>query len=190
MKYIKNPILASIIHEELKTLQPGIKIERMVKILKEIRKNTSKTYFAEDFTQLFQNEKSSPHDVSYRNLGMLRALKIFHSIKEGNKISYRITDLGKYVCNTEDDKIISNLKTILEYLFSIKILIQFIKDKQEVSKEDINDVLGQEMIYYNKKTLGKAIPKPFNKPIGGEILNLLSEFKILKKNLNTKKYYY
>ena len=104
MKYIKNPILASIVHEELKTLQPGIKIERMVKLLKEIRKDTSKTYFAEDFTQLFQNERSPPNDVSYRNLGMLRALKIFHTFKDGKKTSYRITDLGKYVCIIEDDK--------------------------------------------------------------------------------------
>ncbi|GAG03684.1 unnamed protein product [marine sediment metagenome] len=190
MKYIKNSIIAIIIHEELKTLQPGINIERMLKILKEIKKDTLKTYYPEDFIAIFQNEKSPPRDISYRNLGMIRALKIVNMIKEGRKVTFRVTDLGKYICSLKNEEIVQKIKTILKYLYSIQILIEFIKDLHEVSKEDINDILGKEMIYYNKKTLDKAIPKPFNEPIGGELLNLLSSLEILQKNPKTRKFYY
>lgn len=186
MKYIKNAILACIIHNELKNLQPGIKLERMVKIIEEIKKNSSQTYFPENFNLLFQESKS-PRDTSYRSLVMLKAMKILHRIDE-KKAIYRITNLGKYIC--KNNSIIEDLKIILESLYSIKVLIEFIKDTYEVSKKDIEAILGKEMNYYSYKFLEKATPKPYSAVIGGELLNLLTEFKILHKNSNTKKYYY
>ena len=188
MNYIQNPILANIIHEELKNLQPGINLERLLKILKEIRKETSRSFYPEDFIHIFQDTKS-PRDTSYRNLVMLRAMKILRRIEE-KKVNYQITNLGKYVLKSDDETLVDHLKNIFQYLFSIRILLDFIKDNHEVSKEDICDVLGKEMIYYNKITLGKATSKPYNRVICGVLLVLLVELKILQMNVNTKKFYY
>ncbi len=182
--------MAYIIHDELDTLQVGIDLEKVVIILKEINKNPSKLFYSDDFIHIFHDSKN-PKQSSYRNLGFLRALKILHKFKDVRKISYSVSDLGKYLCNyTDNGELLQNMKNILKYLYSIKILIEFIKDNKEVTKVDVDSVLGKEMIYYNYKILGESIPKPFNKAISGELLRLLSEFKVINKNPTSHKYYY
>ncbi len=190
MRYIKDPIMAYIIHDELDSLQVGIELKKVINIMKDIRKNSSNLFYSDEFIHIFHDSKN-PKQSSYRNLGFLRALKILNKFKDVEKTSYSVTDLGKYLCKyTEEKELLQNMKNILQYLYSINILIEFIKDNKEITKEDVDRVLGKEMIYYNKKLLGKAIPKPFNKAISGELLRLLLEFKLLNKNPNSHKYYY
>jgi len=109
---------------------------------------------------------------------------------EEKKVNYQITNLGKYVLKSDDETLVVHLKKIFQYLFSIRILIDFIKDNHEVSKEEIYGVLGKEMTYFNKIILGEATPKPYNRVICGVLLVLLVELKILQKNVKTKKFYY
>jgi len=120
---------------------------------------------------------------------MLRAMKIIERKEEKSAI-YKITPLGEHFKKQNANSFGFDLLKIINYLDSIKVLIKFVSDNLEVSAQDISDILGNEMIFYNQILLGKGFKKPFNVPISQTLLDLLVEFRILQLNPQTRKYFY
>lgn len=186
MKYIKNPIEAYIVYEEMKNWQPTFKISTLISIIKEFINLRSDEFTPMDFNHLFE-DKMHPDEYSYGNLEVLRGLKILKRISETKRI-YKLSPLGELFKNSNNNIMRSMLYEALNYLRSTKIIIGFLRSKGSANIKEVIDELGKEMIYYNKKLIRKNKPTPFNEARTRAYLNLLSEFKIINKDLITNKY--
>ena len=177
MNYIKNIISAYDVYDELRNTQLGTTLEDLINLIKQFDLNDIGEFKPTQYEDLFINYKK-PYDICYGALEMLRAMKILVRTSENNAL-YKLTSLGIYIVKQNDSRRFFLILKIMNNLSSIKVIIKYIRDKQNATAEDISDYLGNEMIYYNKILLDKSWKKPFNIPLVRTLLELLVELNIL-----------
>lgn len=187
MNYVKDFIQAFNIYSELKNIQIGTNLNTLIKTLEELQNYQDKSFNPSDLENIFNNYMK-PYDICYGNLEMLRALRIL-SRSSDKKAIYKVTALGRYILKESEISSVIILLKLFNNLNSIKILKQFIKDKGNISPEEISKELGEEMVYYNKLLLNKEWKKPFNIPITRTLLNILFELKVLQKDPVSKRFF-